>query len=217
MIKVLVFDMDGTLIDSDDVIMETWHELFRLYKPKDYFLDDKIVRTFSGPPLDKTLKKVFPELDQKFILKEYSERTRKYYDTCLKPFPNVEETLLKFKKDGYKLAILTSKNREMTLYSLKNVGLDQNIFDLIIGADEVTHHKPNPEGINRIMSNFGVKPNEVINIGDTEFDYGSGENAGVNTIMMTMKERNYESKIVPLSFCSSYNDLYKEIKEYDHK
>jgi haloacid dehalogenase superfamily, subfamily IA, variant 1 with third motif having Dx(3-4)D or Dx(3-4)E len=216
MIKVIVFDLDGTLIDTDNVIINTWLELFRVYKPKDFSLDLETIRTFSGPPLLETIKKVFPEQDPNFIYKEYDTRTKKYYDDSLVFFDNCNSVLEKFKKANYKLAILTSKNRKMTEYSLKKMNT-LSLFDYIVTSDDLKHFKPDPEGLLMIMDHFKVSNNEIISVGDTEFDYFCGKNAKVKTIIMTMKKRKFSSKIFPFKFIDSYNELYKEIINYDHQ
>ena len=217
MLKLIVFDVDGTLVDTDEVILETWKELIRLYKPSDYFLDDDVIRTFSGPPLRDSIKRVFPEMNQEFIFNEYNRITPGLYESNIKKFPNVVDILNNLKKDGYQLAVLTNKDSKMTRYTLELAGIDINLFGAIVTADNVKTLKPNPEGLLNILNKLDIKNNETISVGDTEFDYYCGINADVKTIMMTMKKRPYESKIFPLAFCSNYNDLYKEIKKYDHK
>lgn len=215
MLKLIVFDVDGTLVDTDEVILATWKELIRLYKPSDYFLDDDIIRTFSGPPLRDSIKRVFSEMDQEFIFNEYNRITPGLYKDNIRTFSNVVETLNKLKNEGYRLAILTNKDSKMSRYTLELAGIDIGLFDEIITADDVKTLKPNPEGLQKILNKLCIKNTEAISVGDTEFDYYCGVNAGVKTIMMTMKKRPYESKIFPLAFCSNYNDLYKEIKKYD--
>ena len=217
MLKLIVFDVDGTLVDTDEVILETWKELIRLYKPSDYFLDDDVIRTFSGPPLRDSIKRVFPEMNQEFIFNEYNRITPGLYESNIKKFPNVVDILNNLKKDGYQLAVLTNKDSKMTRYTLELAGIDINLFGAIVTADNVKTLKPNPEGLLNILNKLNIKNNETISVGDTEFDYYCGINADVKTIMMTMKKRPYESKIFPLAFCSNYNDLYKEIKKYDYK
>lgn len=217
MLKLIVFDVDGTLVDTDEVILATWKELIRLYKPSDYFLDDDVIRTFSGPPLRDSIKRVFPEMDQEFIFKEYNRITPGLYKTNIRTFPVVVKVLNHLKNDGYKLAVLTNKDSKMTRYTLELAGIDINLFSAIVTADDVKTLKPNPEGLLSILNKLNVKNDEAISVGDTEFDYYCGKNANVKTIMMTMKKRPYESKIFPLAFCPNYNDLYKEIKKYDCK
>ena len=215
MLKLVVFDVDGTLADTDEVILATWKELIRLYKPSDYFLDDDVIRTFSGPPLRDSIKRVFPEMDQEFIFEEYNRITPGLYKSNIKKFPDVVNVLNDLKKDGYQLAVLTNKDSRMTRYTLELAGIDINLFSAIVTADDVKTLKPNPEGLLSILNKLNIKNEEAISVGDTEFDYYCGKNANVKTIMMTMKKRPYESKIFPLAFCSNYNDLYKEIKKYD--
>ena len=215
MLKLVVFDVDGTLVDTDEVILATWKELIRLYKPSDYFLDDDVIRTFSGPPLRDSIKRVFPEMDQEFIFEEYNRITPGLYKSNIKKFSDVVNVLNDLKKDGYQLAVLTNKDSRMTRYTLELAGIDINLFSAIVTADDVKTLKPNPEGLLSILNKLNIKNEEAISVGDTEFDYYCGKNANVKTIMMTMKKRPYESKIFPLAFCSNYNDLYKEIKKYD--
>jgi len=216
MIKVLVFDLDGTLIDTDNVLIENWHEIFKTFKPKDCKIDDEVIRTFSGPPLKDTIRRFFPEYDVNFIYDEFDKRVTKYYDSKLVFFDNYLEVLKKFKEDGYKLAISTSKNRKMTVYCV-NLMKCNDIFDYIVTASDLTKFKPDPEGLYKIKDHFNCSNDEMINIGDTEFDYYCGQNASVKTIMMTMEKRSFKNKLFPLAFINSYNELYKEIKEYDHK
>lgn len=215
MLKLVVFDVDGTLADTDEVILATWKELIRLYKPSDYFLDDDVIRTFSGPPLRDSIKRVFPEMDQEFIFEEYNRITPGLYKSNIRKFRDVVDVLNDLKKDGYQLAVLTNKDSRMTRYTLELAGIDINLFSAIVTADDVKTLKPNPEGLLSILNKLNIKNEEAISVGDTEFDYYCGKNANVKTIMMTMKKRPYESKIFPLAFCSNYNDLYKEIKKYD--
>lgn len=216
MIKVLVFDLDGTLIDTDNVLIANWQEIFKTFKPKDYQIDVETIRTFSGPPLKETIKKYLPEYDTDFIYSEFDKRVKKYYDTKLVFFDDYLEVLNNLKKAGYKLAILTSKNRLMTEYCVHLMKAD-HLFDYIVTSTDLTKFKPDPQGLELIMHHFNCLNSEMINIGDTEYDYYCGQNANVKTIMMTMENRKFKSKIFPLAFINSYNDLYKEILSYDHK
>lgn len=215
MIKLLIFDMDGTLFDTDDVIVHTWLELFKEFKPKDFHMDLETIQGFSGPPLSESLSSVFPERNLDFMTNEYGKRTRKYYDTDIKEFSGARKVIEQFKLDGYKLAILTSKNREMAIYSLKILNYEK-YFDYVLTSSDIAKLKPDPTGINNIMNHFNVNKDETITIGDTDFDYLAAKNADVKVIMATMKKRIYQSKLIPFAFVNSYNELYKVVRNYDN-
>ena len=103
--KLYIFDLDGTLLDSDQMIIETFHELHRMYSPADFAPDDNVLITYSGPPIRESLKNEFPELDQEEILKVWRERSLKNYPKYTRLFPNVIEALTKLKNEGAKIAI----------------------------------------------------------------------------------------------------------------
>lgn len=183
MVKLLIFDMDGTLVDTDEVLYETWAELFRLYKPKDYVIDREFVRGFSGPPIEQSIARAFPEKDPKFILKEYRTRTAKYYDDYLKFFPNEKEVLKKLYKEGYILTISTSKNRPMAEKCLKIFGV-YDLFSEMITSSEDVPHKPDPASLNLLVEKFNVKKEEALMIGDTSFDALAAINANIKSVLL---------------------------------
>lgn len=214
MLKVITFDMDGTIIDTDEVIIKSWIELIKLYKNKDYIIDHEHIRTYSGPPIEYAINDCFPELEYDFILKEYRKRTKKYYETDLKLFNNTYDVIKKLYEDGYQLAIVTSKNKEMCIKCLKRFKLI-SFFKYIITCDDIVEQKPNPEGMNKVLKHFNVKSDEVLSIGDTQYDYYAAKNANINSIILTMCKRSFDKDVHPYCFCDNYLDLYKEIRKYD--
>lgn len=215
MFKLIVFDVDGTLVDTDDIILSTWKELIRLYKPKDYYLDDEEIKTFSGPPLKDSLKRIFPEKDLDFMVSEYNRITITFYPSKLHTFLGAVEVIEKLKKEHRKLAILSSKDSKMIKFTLTLAGFDVSLFNEIVSSDDVKKAKPDPEGLLFIMDKEKISKDETLYVGDTEFDYYCAENCDTKVVMMSMKNRKYKSKLFPLAFCSNYNELYKEIKKYD--
>jgi len=208
--KLLVFDVDGTLVDTDDVVIKTWQELLvKLnYNLNEY--SNEFLRGFSGPPLDDSLKKMFPNLELEYTKKLYENITRKYYDSDIHIFANSKEVIDRLKSEGYKLAIFTSKNKEMTLYTLKISGF-ANYFDLIISRDDVINPKPNIEGLLKIRDFFNINLDDILYIGDSKFDYLTSLNAKIDCILLTILPRKFDNNIKPKAFINSYVDLYKEI------
>ena len=208
MVKLLIFDADGTLFDTDEIIFKTWKELFSLYKPKDTFIDREFTRSFSGPPLSESIKKVFSEYPLDFMIKEYTDRTKKYYASDLKVFDHVVEVLKKLKEKGYILTILTSKNRERTLETLK-ITKTSELFSSVVTSSDGIKEKPNPDGILYLLKKYNLKIDEAIMIGDTFSDAQAAKNAKIDVILMTMCKRSFPKDPSPLFYASNFDELYK--------
>ncbi len=212
MVKLLIFDMDGTLIDTDKVLFETWKELFLLYKPKDFKIDEEVIRTYSGPPIQESIAKAFPEKDQAFILKEYRTRTEKYYDYYLKIYPGEKEVLKRLHDEGYILTIATQKNKKMALRSLEMKEI-YDYFSLILTSNDGFKTKPSPDMINYILANFNCKPEEAVMIGDTAYDYLAAKNANVKSILFKGSKRSYSEEVHPLGIFDTYEEIYQFLKQ----
>ena len=212
MVKLLIFDMDGTLIDTDKVLFETRKELFLLYKPKDFAIDEEVIRTYSGPPIQESIANAFPEKDPNFILKEYRVRTEKYYDYYLKLYPGEKEILKKLHSEGYILAIATQKNKKMALKSLEMKGIC-DYFSLILTSNDGFKTKPSPDMINYILANFNCKPEEAIMIGDTAYDYLAAKNANVKSILFKGSKRTYSEEVNPEGIFETYDEIYRFLKQ----
>lgn len=204
--------MDGTLIDTDKVLFETWKELFLLYKPKDFKIDEEVIRTYSGPPIQESIAKAFPEKDQAFILKEYRTRTEKYYDYYLKIYPGEKEVLKRLHDEGYILTIATQKNKKMALRSLEMKEI-YDYFSLILTSNDGFKTKPSPDMINYILANFNCKPEEAVMIGDTAYDYLAAKNANVKSILFKGSKRSYSEEVNPLGIFETYEEIYQFLKQ----
>jgi len=177
--KLYLFDLDGTLIDSDQMIIETFRELYAEFKPG-FYPEDDYIKQFSGPQITETLRKEFPDLDQKKMMEEYRNRSRKYYDKYVHLYPGALEVIEKLYKNRIPFAVITNKHRYATKYTYELLNLERfNIFSEC--ADDVVHLKPAPDGIYAAMEHFGItNKDDVIYIGDCYTDYLSAKNAGVN-------------------------------------
>lgn len=213
MLKCLIFDVDGTLADTDEVIFYTWKELIEIYKPKGFKIDKKRILGYSGPPLKESLKDMFSEYDLSFIENEYNIRTNKYYDYYLKGFDNEKEVIKTLKDKGLILTVATSKNKEKTIDTLKKLGI-YKYFDYIVSSSDVKNLKPNPESYFKILERFNLKNDEVISIGDTFYDYATSKNASIKCIILTLLKRNLKSINNDCIFIKDYNELLKEILKY---
>jgi pyrophosphatase PpaX len=208
---VILFDMDGTLVDTDELIAQTFFYLYDKYKNGNRASREKIIY-FSGPPIKDTLAKEFPEIDQKELLKEFHDVSWNLYPQCLKSYPFVKETLLNLKKQNYRLGIVTNKIHKTTEYCLKLLDL-VNIFDVIVGFDDVTKPKPNPEGIHLAMEMLGQQDKtRTLYIGDNTSDYLTSQNSGIDCALITWGPRAISDSLRPKYLLKSFCHL-KEVLE----
>lgn len=209
--SLVIFDMDGTVLNSDPMILEAMNVLYDKYRNGVRTPKEKVIY-FSGPPIRETLKKEFPNLDQNFIFEEFHKESYKLYKTHSFSYPHSKEALLSLKKQGFKLAIVTNKLHSLTEYALQCIGLE-NIFDYIVGFDDVKNPKPNGEGILKAISHFNETRETSIYIGDNKSDLDSATNAGIDCCLVNWGPRVLPKEISPKYKINSYLELENILHE----
>lgn len=174
MIKAVLFDFDGTLIDSVDSVWEEYQRTASILKlPKRRFED--FARQL-GKPWDTALVNLWPEVDVKKFTEVY--RLEREQATLIE---GVAETLEKL-KGKYKLGILTSRGSKTLYKHLKSTGIKRKSFDLILHRESLRNHKPNPEALYQACEELKLNPSEVVYIGDSIIDAECAIKAGIKFI-----------------------------------
>ncbi len=176
-IRTVLFDLDGTLIDTNELIIQSMLHTLEKYAPNQYNREN--VLDFIGPPLDESFKWVEPTKVEEMI-EVYREHNLYHHDSFVKPFDGVIETIKALKERGIKLGIVTTKIGDTALRGLKVTQLDR-YFDVIIGYDDVEHAKPHPEPVLKGMEALQAKASETLMVGDNYHDILAGQNAGVKS------------------------------------
>ncbi len=210
MYDLILFDLDGTLLDSDQMIIETFKELYPLYRPG-YNPSVEHILSFSGPQITETLKKEFPDGDQVLLLKEFRERSTKNYVKYSKLYPGVVEMLKELNNRKIPFAVVTNKHRYATDYTYKLFNVD-SLIPFTICADEVEHLKPAGDGVLQCMEHFGVKdPQKVIYVGDGQIDYLTAKNADVKFAYVDWSTRKLEGGAIIDLHIKNYQQFLEEI------
>ena len=204
--KVLLFDLDGTLCDTDEMLIQSFFTLYKKYRPAKIRTREELIY-FSGPPIKKTLVDEFPDYPFEEIYKAFQETSRELYLPYVKAFDNEIETLKKLREAGYLLGVVTNKGAPLTKYSLEVSHID-GLFDVVISADDVNAPKPSPLGINKALERLGIEDKgKVLYIGDNDIDYETASNAGVDALLVTWGPREIKRVKAAKYAVSSYNEL----------
>lgn len=179
--KLLVFDWDGTLMDSQQEIISCFQWACRDLGMEQPTASD--VKNIIGLGMREAIARLFPNLDTPERQSDVVERYRHYYFSPQKPpsalFDGVFDMLKSLHQD-YLLAVATGKGRRGLDGVLQQTGLDE-VFHFSRCVDEA-HSKPHPQMLEDVMEYLGAMPDETLMIGDTEYDLQMANNAGVASV-----------------------------------
>ena len=208
--QALLFDLDGTVADTDEMIVQSMNILYDLYRNGKRTPVEEIYY-FSGPPIYDTLKKEFPDKDSEFMFKEFIRISTELYPKTVKLYPHTKEALIKLKEQGYKLGIVTNKLHSSTVFCLKLIGLE-DIFETLVCYDDVKNPKPHGEPIIKASHDLGVFDlSKVLYIGDNKSDLETANNADVDCALVNWGPRVLDKNLKPKMFISSYEDLERKL------
>lgn len=179
--RYVIFDFDGTLVDTNEMIIESWQGTFMHYLGHRMDEDD-IVRTF-GEVLIDTIRRLIPGADAVEARDFYRDYQEQHCLGMMRVFDGIPELLSALRSRGYKLGIATSRTAESYRKLMDELGLAAYI-DEEVTARDVSTHKPHPEAALRILEKLGAKPEEAIFVGDTKYDIGCANAAGIDSVLV---------------------------------
>jgi HAD superfamily hydrolase (TIGR01509 family) len=182
MIRAVIFDLDGTLVDSNDLHVQSWDRAFRHFGR---VFPQKALRRQIGKGADQYLPAFLTAEEIKTFgkkLDEYrSELFKDEYLPRVRPFPKVRELLSRVKEDGRKIALATSgKKQELRVY--KKIAHIEDLIDCEMTADDADRSKPEPDLFASSLHELGLEGNDVIAVGDTPYDGEAAGKAGIKTV-----------------------------------
>lgn len=187
-IKAILFDLDGTLINTTNLIIKSFQHTIRVHYNKEVDVNDVIA--YFGKPLREAMEYLGADkVDE--LISTYREFNHKYHDELTTEYEGVKDTIQTLFNDGIKLAVVTSKMSTTARRGLRLFNMDK-FFTVIIGVDECTMHKPHPEPVLNAMKRLNVKSQDCLMIGDSPFDLISAKKAGVKTAAVRWTEVPWE-------------------------
>lgn len=180
-IKAILFDLDGTLIDTTEFIYQAYD--FTLTSHGFEVAERKALSPLIGQSLHDIYQKIAP-LGNPQILADTHVSFQSEHLHLVETFPSIAMLLNKLKKLGFRLGIVTSRYKN-TLKTLKAANLEKDLFDVIVSGDDVDKVKPDPGGVILALKKLTVKPNQTLLVGDSTADIEMGKNAKVKTVGVT--------------------------------
>lgn len=179
-IKAVLFDLDGTLIDSLPLIRYSFRRVF-----EDMSIpwgDGKVMETVGLPLRQVAREYAGDRADTFFDL--YMEHQMKKHDQYIRLFPGTGEVLSRVRQWGLKTGIVTAKRRVMAERALDLLSIKRS-FDVIVAFEDCQAHKPDPLPVLTALKSLSVSPGEAVFAGDSWYDMGAGIRAGVVTVGVT--------------------------------
>jgi len=163
--KLIIFDFDGVLINSEKNMQLTWDKTIKNFK--EYNINFREYKDNIGLPFNKILENLSIKKKDFKQITNYYKKNSLYYQNKIKLFKGVKPLIKKLKKK-YKIALFTSKDNYRTKFLIKKFDLK---FDFIVAGNDVKKGKPHPEGLKKIMKKLNFRRNSIFYIGDTTYDY----------------------------------------------
>jgi pyrophosphatase PpaX len=178
-IDTCLFDLDGTLIDSIELIRQSYAHTLRSHGVPEVGHEHWLAGL--GRPLSWQFQQFTDDpREVEAMIATYRVFNLARHDAMVTPFAGVLEAVRELKVRGVKLGIVTSKLRSGAHRGLKHCGLE-GFFDVIVGSDDVAQHKPEPEPVLHALSQLRADAANAVMVGDSPHDLASGRSAGTAT------------------------------------
>jgi pyrophosphatase PpaX len=178
-LTTFLFDLDGTLIDSIELILRSYRHTMEVHRgaapPDDHWMAG------LGTPLWVQFRQFTDdEAEIRAMVATYREYNLAHHDALVRPYDGVVSEVRALHARGGRLGLVTSKMRSGALRGLRLVGLEE-AFATVVGSDEVTNPKPHPEPVRIALERLAAAPGDAVFIGDSRHDIECGRAAGVRT------------------------------------
>ncbi|MDR2492020.1 MAG: HAD-IA family hydrolase [Coriobacteriales bacterium] len=176
--EALLFDLDGTLIDSEELILSSFRHATAQVLGRTY--PDEVMRDMIGIPLDYQMRKLSEEGAAE-LLRVYREHNRTVHDQLVRAFDGVDKVMAALKQRGYRCAVVTSKLTYQAVHGLEMFDLVR-YFEFVQGSDQTERHKPDPTPLLVAAEKMGIAPSQCVYVGDSPYDMQAARAAGMTAV-----------------------------------
>ena len=177
----VLFDLDGTVVDSGAIILASMRHATREVLGRDYS-DAELLQTVGGPGLEAQMHALAPDQVDRLVdvYRAHNEPLHEELEACA----GMEDVLVRLREEGRRLGIVTAKRRATVELAFARVPI-AHLFETVVGCDETEKQKPNPEPLLLAAERLGADPSETAYVGDSPFDIRAAKAAGMFAVAVT--------------------------------
>jgi pyrophosphatase PpaX len=206
LIKTILFDLDGTIIDTNELIIATYLHVLAGQSGGPHSRETIIPH--MGMPLIEQMMLFTGRSDVEDMIPVYREFNLRMHDELVREFPHVKDVMAALHEHGIRMGIVTSKIRKTTEMGLNFCKLREYV-DAIVSVDDVLQPKPHPEGIHKAMRELDADPDSTLMVGDSFYDIEAAKNAGILSagVAWSLKGEDYMRELEPDYLLKDMRDL----------
>lgn len=208
MINTILFDLDGTIIDTNDLIINTFLHVLEQHFPQQKYTREQII-PHMGLTLEQQMQTFSGREEVTDLVADYRTYNNLHHDTLIREFPRVKEVIAELHERGITMGIVTTKIKPTTIRALDYFGLKE-YMSTIVTVQDVTHPKPHPEPVLTALRNLGADPAKTLMVGDSAADIQSAKAAGVKAagVAWSLKGVDVLKQYNPDYILKDMTDLY---------
>ena len=178
----VLFDLDGTLVDSGAMILASFQHATRTVLSRE-IPEHELLSAVGGPGLREQMEAIDPARVEELI-EVYSAHNAGLHDE-LQPCVGILDALAKLSAEGRRLAVVTAKRRTTLALAFEVLPELRRFFDVTVGAEDTTRHKPNPDPLLLALERLGASADDAVYVGDSPFDIQAAKAAQVGSVAVT--------------------------------
>ena len=178
---VVLFDLDGTVVDSGGIILASMRHATRTVLDRE-IPDAELMANVGGPGLEAQMHAIDPGRADE-LLRVYRAHNEPLHSE-LEAFPGIVHVLAQLRDEGRRLGVVTAKRRSTVDIAFARLPLAP-LFETVVGGDETVRHKPDPEPLLLGLERLGARPDEAAYVGDSPYDMAAAKAAGMFAVGVT--------------------------------
>jgi pyrophosphatase PpaX len=189
--ETVLFDLDGTVVDSGAIILASMRHATREVLGRDYS-DEELLQAVGGPGLEAQMSALAPDHVDRLVdvYRAHNEPLHDDLEACA----GMEDVLVRLHDEGRRLGVVTAKRRSTVELAFARVPLG-HLFEAIVGGDETERHKPDPEPLRLGAARLGADPAEAAYVGDSPFDVRAAKAARMYAVAVTWGRIHERSRL----------------------